>query len=166
MASFFHKLLHPTGTKQWLTNPGGALVTKAMNNGKTYQGPIGAIASPAGPAEPNPGFDPGQRVGSTINGQSGVDQPAQRLGWTNGGYTYHNSPFNGQPVAPANPMSFAPPQNAGGAPQQMLPPPNGGGSMPPTGAPPPQSGTPTMHIPQNPQIMQAMMLRNQQGMGP
>jgi hypothetical protein len=155
MSSFFHKLLHPTGKKQWLTNPGGALTTKLMNNGKTYQGPLGALANPYGPAPQNPNSDPSDPNSPNYNpinqykpppdGQ--FSGPAMRLGWTNGGYNFKNSPWNGQPITPANPMSFSPQPAAGGnygmtasGPQQLQP---GGnpGSMPPAGAQP--SGPPT-----------------------
>lgn len=120
-------------------NPGGAAISKIVGNGKDYKGILDYAMddqkTPAG-APPTP-FDPGNRTGSTINGQSGVAQPAQQLGWTNGGYQYHNSPFNQSPPIQGPPMSF------GGIGQQPsrstamgLQPPQNGGSMPPTGAQP------------------------------
>lgn len=167
----------------------GGLVAQKLTGADKNSGSFAlGVMDPHLPKKPEAvPFDPGSRIGSSINGQSGVDQPSQRLGWTNGGYTYHNSPFNGG----GSPMSFAPPPRmgvpnpstgapfqGGGAPppqmggsamtasgpQQMgLPPQGQGGSMPPAGAPP--QGQPTMQLPQNPQLMQAMMLRNRGGMG-
>lgn len=132
-------------------DPGGTIIHKATGGGErpnTFKSGFDPVAQPKFPAATP--FDPGNRTGATINGQSGVPQPAMRLGWTNGGYNYNNSPFNGQPVTPAPPMSFggggpAPTQNPSlmgpngprGFPQ-MSPPlqgPPGGGSMPPSGAP-------------------------------
>lgn len=133
MSKTVHKITHPKGTMQWLTNPGGAIVTKAMNNGRTYQGPLGALANPYGPAPENP--DSGQS-GAYTPPQGSINTDPVRLGWTNGGYNYANSPWNGQPPTPANPMSFAPPQMSG------LPGQQSGGTIPPTGAqpnPPPTS---------------------------
>lgn len=136
-------------------NPGGAVVSKVIGNGKDYKGLLDYAMDDqkTPPGQPATPFDPGQRTGASINGQSGVPQPAMRLGWTNGGYQYHNSPFNqsqGQPPAPQGPpMSF------GGGLQQ----PPSGGSMPPSGAQTPQMGPPTMQRPADPQMMQAMMLR-------
>lgn len=169
----------------------GGLVAQKLTGSKDNQGSFAlGVLDPHYDKPKDNKFDPGTRIGSSINGQSGVDQPSQRLGWTNGGYTYHNSPFNGG----GSPMSFAPPprmgvpnpstgapfQGGGGAPQtppqiggsamgasgpqQMgLPPGGGGGSMPPAGAPP--QGQPTMQTPVNPQMLQAMMLRQRGGMG-
>lgn len=155
LKSFVHKITHPKGTMQLLTNPGGYLTTKAMNNGKTYQGPLGALAQPYGPAPQNPNSDPNDpnspnynpvnQYKSAPNGQSSF--PAMRLGWTNGGYTYANSPWNGQAPTPANPMSFSPPQGVGSSgmtasgPQQMLPGPSNSGTIPGAGAQP--QGPPT-----------------------
>lgn len=129
MSKTIHKITHPTGTKQWLTNPGGAIVTKAMHNGKTYQGPLGAIAQPYGPAQENPNAG---GSGAYTPPQGSISTDPVRLGWTNGGYRFNNSPWNGQPITPANPMSFAPPLQ--GQPN--------GGTMPPTGAQPPVAGPP------------------------
>lgn len=146
-------------------NPGGAVVSAFAGNGKNYIGPADYLMDKdkAPKAPPQAPFDPGQRTGASINGQSGVAQPSMRLGWTNGGYNYANSPFNGQPVSPANPMSFAPPQNAGagmgGPPRMQLPTPPVGGSMQAAGAQAPQ-GPPTAP---NPQMIQAQMLRNRGG---
>lgn len=94
------------------------------------------------PAQPAP-FQPQNRIGATINGRSGPqDLPALRLGWTNGGYTYNNSPFNQQP------MSFG-----GGA--TPPPAPVGGGSSPPpsTGVAPPQRLPMPMGGPANPNMV-------------
>lgn len=131
-------------------NPGGAIVSAVAGNGKNYIGPLDYAMDKDKTPKPEPAapFDPGERTGSSINGQSGVNQPSMRLGWTNGGYTYHNSPFN-----QSAPMSFGGPQ------QPPLQGPPGGASMPPAGAQPPQ-GPPTMQPQMNPQMVQAMMLRN------
>lgn len=147
-------------------NPGGAVVSKVIGDGHDYQGILdyamkGKKNAQNGAVPPTP-FDPGQRTGSSINGQSGVPQPAMRLGWTNGGYNYANSPFNGQSPTPANPMSMAPPQTGIAPPQPPLQGPQNPGSMPPAGAQPPNQGPPTMHIPTDPQMVQAMMLRGRQ----
>lgn len=145
---------------------GGQAAKKITGSQKDYGGFLQGVMDTPKPPTPIP-FDPGSRVGSSINGQSGVDQPAMRLGWTNGGYDYANSPFNGQPPTPANPMSFG---GGGGqqmgmsGPQQMLPPQGNPGSMPPAGAQTPQMGPPTMHIPENPQMVQARMLRTRGSM--
>lgn len=136
-------------------DPGGTIIHKATggtgsrpNNLKSAFDPVGQPPLPPTP----PGFDPGQRPGASIGGQSGVPMPAQRLGWTNGGYNYHNSPFNGQPPTPAPPMSFGgqqpttnpslmTPNGPGGF--QMSNPlqgPQNPGTMPPAGAPPMPTG--------------------------
>lgn len=150
-------------------NPGGVVVSKVVGDGHDYKGLLdyamnGKKNGAAAGAQP---FDPGQRTGATINGQSGVAQPSMQLGWTNGGYNYHNSPFNQSPQIPSPPMSFGgtgqpPPRSTAMGMQPSLggglqPAPRGG-SMPPAGAQPPQ-GPPTMQIPQDPQRIQAMMLR-------
>lgn len=154
-------------------NPGGAIVSAIAGNGKNYIGPLDyAMDSNKTPKPPPPiPFDPGQRVGASINGQSGVDQPSMRLGWTNGGYQYHNSPFNmgggapppprphdapGIPPAPTGPaMSFGGGMGMSG-PKPMLQPAPNGASMPPAGAPAGQ-GTPTAP---SPEMIRAIMLRN------
>lgn len=158
-------------------NPGGTAVGMLAGNNKDYIGPADFLLdqnkTPKPPA-PVP-FDPGQRVGASINGQSGVAQPSMNLGWTNGGYNYHNSPFNQQPKAP--PMSFGGPTPAGGGASGIgasgaggmmmpspLPPQASGGSMPPAGAPAPQGAAPTapnqqFRIPPNPEMIRAMLLR-------
>src|SRR5262245_44048460 len=95
-----------------IANPGGAAIGMLAGNGKNYLGPADYLLDKDKAPKPLPAtpFDPGQRVGASINGQSGVAQPALRLGWTNGGYTYHNSPFNNSP-----PMSFGGSPSMGGA---------------------------------------------------
>lgn len=150
-------------------DPGGSIIYKATggkgSRPNTLKSGFDPVAQPPLPPTP-PAFDPGQRTGSTINGQSGVPQPAHRLGWTNGGYQYANSPFNGQPPTPAPPMSFGgggqpPPQMGPGqmtpnGPRGMLPfqpstplqAPPGGGSMPPAGAPPMPTGNGRIGIPE------------------
>lgn len=134
-------------------NPGGAIVSAFAGNGKNYIGPLDYLMDKdkAPKAPPQTPFDPGQRVGASINGQSGVAQPAMRLGWTNGGYTYHNSPFNGAQgqyfQQPQSPMSF------GG---NSLPAQPSGGSMPSAGAPA-QPSAPTAP---NPEMLRAIMVRN------
>jgi hypothetical protein len=127
-------------------NPGGAAISKIVGNGKDYKGILDYAMddnkTPAG-APPTP-FDPGNRTGSTINGQSGVAQPSMQLGWTNGGYQYHNSPFNKSPPVQGPPMSFGgvgqmPPQQQAmgmGGPRPGLQPPPNGGSMREPGAQP------------------------------
>lgn len=151
---------------------GGQVAKKLTGSQKDYGGLLEGMMDTPKPQQATP-FDPGSRTGSSINGQSGVSQPSMHLGWTNGGYNYHNSPFNGQSQPPANPMSFAPPSNAGapqppmgmsgpgpqmsmGGPSPMLQAPPMGGSMPPAGAQAPQ-GPPTAP---NPQMIRAMMIRN------
>lgn len=153
-----------------IANPGGTAVGMLAGNNKSYIGPADFLLDKnktPPPAPPVP-FDPGQRIGSSINGQSGVDQPAMRLGWTNGGYNYHNSPFNNMPptpvTPPSKPMSFGPSPAMGGASGigasgggGMLQPPPMGGSMPPAGAQAPQS--PPTAAP-TPEMIRAIMLRN------
>lgn len=147
-------------------NPGGAIMGAVAGNGKNYIGPLDYAMDknktpPPTPAAP---FDPGQRVGSQINGQSGVAQPSMNLGWTNGGYQYHNSPFN-QTSQPPPPMSFGGGQPAtpgvGGAsgigaggmggsmqPGPPLQGPQPGASMPSAGAQPPMPTGGSFRIPE------------------
>jgi len=77
---------------------------------------FGKKVKPKGP-EP---FNPMNRVGASINGQMGVDQPAQKLGWTNGGYTYNNSGWN-PGAQPPTPPPQAPVPTGMGPPQQGIP---------------------------------------------
>jgi hypothetical protein len=159
-----------------IANPGGTAIGMLAGNNKNYIGPADYLVdkdkAPKGPA-PTP-FDPGQRVGSSINGQSGVDQPSMRLGWTNGGYNYHNSPFNmgggmprphDAPMPQPMPQQPAPPMSFGGGgqtgmgasgPGAMLQVPENGGSMPSAGAP----GLQAAPTAPNPQMLRAIMLRN------
>lgn len=97
----------------------GGLVAQKLTGSKENQG--GFLLGLMDPKYDKPidnKFDPGARPGASINGQSGVDQPPQRLGWTNNGRQYANSPFNN-----ANPSYYSPPP-AGG-------PPGGGSGVPP-----------------------------------
>lgn len=130
-------------------------VKEAIPFSSYKQEKLGLRAKPAGPSAP---FDPGDRVGATINGQSGVEQPAMRLGWTNNGRTYANSPFNG-----VNPTYYQQPQAPMSFGGQGLPSGPSGGNMPPAGAQTPQ-GPPTMQAPPNPQLIQAAILRSRGGM--
>lgn len=147
-----------------------------------------------GPKKPKPPepFNPANRIGATIGGKSGVDQPAQRLGWTNGGYTYANSPWNKEPAGagmqtPMPPPNKAPAMGFGGPPtgvmsspktppmQMPMQPPQGGPPMgmpqgPPRMAQPMPQGPQTMGMPpqgMDPRMMQQMMVANQlrQGSG-
>lgn len=168
-------------------NPGGAIVSKVINDGNDYKGVLDYAMNGADNAKKKQQAEAdalrNQYSGGkpVFHADPGLNPQAVKLGWTNGGYRYHNSslPQNGQQ---APPMSFG----GGGAqmgmsgPQQMQmgPPPQqmsgmggmasgavgralqgagGGGSMPPAGAQP--SGPPTMQVPQDPQRWQAMMLR-------
>lgn len=130
-------------------NPGGAVLSKVINDGRDYQGVLDYAMNGQKQAEknqaaqkaaqqsmynPKPAFSP----------DPGLNPQAMKLGWTSGGYRYNNNPFS-----------------LGGG--QQLPQLPSGGSMPPAGAQPPQMGPPTMHIPQNPQLVQAQMLRNRMG---
>lgn len=94
---------------------GGALT------GRKNEGSFGmaVLKGPKKPKPPEP-FNPNNRVGATIGGESGVDQPALRLGWTNGGYTYNNSPFNAGMAKPSAMPTGGPAMGFGG-PQQQLP---------------------------------------------
>lgn len=152
---------------------GGQVAKKLTGSQKDYGGFLEGMMATPKPPETTP-FDPGSRTGATINGQSGVDQPSMRLGWTNGGYQYHNSPFNMQspamrphdaptpqpmPQQPAPPMAFGGGGNTGmgmSGPGAMLQGPSPSGSMPPAGAQAPQ-GPPTAP---NPEMIRAIMLRN------
>lgn len=134
-------------------NPGGAVVSKIVNDGRDYQGVLDYAMNGQKQAQKNqdaqkqaqkdqyaslvkPAYSPAP------NGQTSY--PALRLGWTNGGYNYANSPFNGMAPtqAPPQPMSFAPAQGTmtASGPQQMLPPAPNGGSMPGAGAQPMPTG--------------------------
>ncbi len=154
-------------------NPGGVVVSKVVNDGKDYKGVLDYAMNGQKQAEKNqaaqkqaqkdqytqkPAFSP----------DPGLNPQARQLGWTNGGYEYHNSPFS-----TTQPMSFggqgggqppqAPPMSMGAPPPQMgLQQPPQGGMVPGAGAPP--QGQPTMQTPQDPQRLQAMMLRNGQRM--
>jgi hypothetical protein len=133
-------------------NPGGAVVSKVINDGRDYQGLLDYGMHGQDQAKKNQDAQKqAQKDQYTqkpmFSPDPGLNPQAQQLGWTNGGYNYHNSPFNqpqptpfGQPAGPGGgggpPMSFGgvgqpPPRN-----QAMgLQPPMQGGSMPPAGAP-------------------------------
>lgn len=122
-------------------NPGGAVISKVIGDGRDYQGVLDyamhgqdqakknqeAQKALQTPYTPKPPYSPAPGGVSSY--------PAMRLGWTNGGYNYSNSPFN----SPQQPMSFAP-MNRGimtpSGPQMMLPSPSPNGNMPPAGAQP------------------------------
>lgn len=119
-------------------NPGGAIVSKVINDGRDYQGVLDYAMNGQEQAKKNADAQKAQQTQYTPKSPytpapGGVSRyPAMRLGWTNGGYTYANSPFN----MPQQPMSFAPPMGMSG-PGPVLQPGPSGGSMPPTGAQPP-----------------------------
>lgn len=150
-----------------LRDPGGALVHKATTGTWDRPSSLKYATQPWLNEEKPPGpepFDPKNRPGSTINGQSGTAQLPIRLGWTNNGRMYANSPFNGANpkyyTSPPNPMSFggssmgpSGPQQMqmGPPPPQMAPPlqaPPSGGITPPAGAPPPTSPNNGMVLPE------------------
>lgn len=145
---------------------GGQVAKKLTGSQKDYGGLLEGMMDTPKPQAAVP-FDPGQRTGSTINGQSGAPQPSMNLGWTNGGYQYANSPFNqgGKAPQPAPPMSFGGGQpmspgmggasgvGAGGMGGAMQPGPplqgpQPGASMPPAGAQPPMPTGGSFRIPE------------------
>lgn len=139
-------------------NPGGVIVSKVVNDGNDYKGVVDYAMN--GSKNAKKAADAQKAGQQTLYGRPVVDPNMSfspiKLGWTNGGYKYHNaSPMN----IPEQPMSFGGgnAQMGMSGPQQMLQSPQTGGMVPPAGAQP--SGPPTMQIPQNPQRMQAAMLR-------
>lgn len=151
-------------------DPGGALIHKATTGTWERPSSLKYATQPWLNEEQPPGpepFDPGNKPGSTINGQAGVDQLPIRLGWTNNGRMYANSPFNGANpqyfTPPSNPMSFGGGSVGASGPQQMsLQPPPGSGTLPPAGAQPPQAA-PTTQVPSTGlphQVGMAHMIRN------
>lgn len=130
-------------------NPGGTVLSKVIGDGNRYEGVLDYAMKGADNAKK---AQAAQQAGSgfapkpLFSPDPGLNPQAVKLGWTSGGYRYNNNPF-----AQGPPMAFG-----GGAPP--LQPPPQGGSMPAAGAQP--SGPPTMQVPQNPQMVQAAMLRN------
>lgn len=152
-------------------NPGGAVVSKVINDGHDYQGIVDYGMNGAKNAKSNQDAEKAAQKDQyspkpVFSPDPGLNPQARNLGWTNGGYQYHNSPFNKSPsmsfgggqVPPSqSPMGMGAPQ-----PQMGLQSPQQGGMVPGAGAPP--QGQPTMQTPPNPQMVQAMMLRNGQRM--
>lgn len=169
----------------------GGLVAQKLTGSKENSGSFAlGVLDPKYDKPVENKFDPGARPGTSINGQSGVDQMPQRLGWTNNGRLYSNSPFNGANPSyynqkpPTPPPQQAPPMSfgggggmaGGGAPpgsnpaMGMGPPlriPSPGGTMPGAGAQAPQGGplTTQQSAPNPQQMMQIAMLRNRGGGG-
>lgn len=148
------KVFRPFGNKKWarvIEDPGGAVIHKvatgswdrgantAANNLMPWTVPHEEQMQALNPKAGTDDYNPIHEYQPPPNGVTGY--PATRLGWTNGGYNFNNSPWNGQPITPANPMSFAPPLQ--GQPN--------GGTIPAAGAqPPPQGPPPTrFFIPRN-----------------
>lgn len=140
------KVFRPFGnskTARIIEDPGGAIIHKVAT-GSTDRG-ANTAANNLMPWAPNhetlnqatPQSEPYNPVNDYQPNAPYGDRPAMRLGWTNGGYNYANSPWNGQAPTPANPMSFAPPQ------QPQLQPGGAPGSMPAAGAQQPQQPPPT-----------------------
>lgn len=135
------KVFRPFGnskTARMIEDPGGAIIHKvatgttdrgantAANNLMPWTEPLEKRNAALNKTSSGSEMNPIRQYTPPPNGISGY--PAMRLGWTNGGYNFNNSPWNGQPITPANPMSMAPPLQAGG----------GSGTVPGAGAQPPQ----------------------------
>jgi len=115
-------------------NPGGAIVSKVVGDGGDYKGVLDYAMNGQKQAEKNQAAQKAAQQSQytqkpMFSPDPGLNPQAMQLGWTNGGYQYHNSPFNGSPPIGGPPMSF------GGGGGQGLPPGPQGGSMPPAGAP-------------------------------
>lgn len=137
-------------------NPGGAIVSKVINDGHDYQGILDYGMNGADNAKKNQEAQKQQQQAGyspkpMFSPDPGLNPQARSLGWTSGGYRYNNNPFAQPAAQQAPPMSFG---GGGGTPQ--LPP-----------APPQSQPQPAMSqgvAPKGPAGMGALFAKYQQGL--
>lgn len=115
-------------------NPGGAIVSKVIGDGHDYQGVLDYAMNGKKNAEKDQAAAKEQQQSEmnprrVFTPDPGLNPQAMRLGWTNGGYRYHNSPFtNGSQMPAPAPQQMQTPQAPQAAPMSF------GGGAPPMGA--------------------------------